>query len=64
MSELTHQKARALLQATTDQGLSAQDKKALDAHLAICVECSDYAKGLAKMEARLRRVMQQVYGRS
>jgi LysM repeat protein len=59
MPELTHQKARALLQAAADQGLSAQDKRALDAHLAICAECSDYADGLTKMEVRLRRVMRE-----
>jgi hypothetical protein len=57
MSELTHKKARALLQVATDRGLSAQDKRVLDAHLATCVECSDYADGLTQMEARLRRIM-------
>jgi LysM repeat protein len=55
MSEITHQKAHALLQAAADQPLEVDEKSALDAHLAKCKECSDYATGLMNLEAGLRR---------
>jgi LysM repeat protein len=57
MLEITHQKAHALLQVAADQSLGADEKSALDAHLAKCKECSAYARGLASMEVRLRRVL-------
>ena len=57
MLEITHLKAQTLLQAAADQPLGADDKSALDAHLAKCKECSNYAKSLTNMEASLRRIL-------
>ena len=57
MFEITHLKAQTLLQAAADQPLGADDKSALDAHLAKCKECSNYAKSLTNMEASLRRIL-------
>lgn len=54
MSEITHQKARLLLQQAADQMLRPEDKPALDMHLANCKECSAYASNLSALETRLR----------
>jgi len=57
MLELTHQKAHALLHAAADESLGAEEKSTLDAHLAKCKECSNYAEDLTNLEIRLGRVM-------
>lgn len=57
MIELTHQQARALLQAAADQPLPAADRSALDAHLSVCNDCNAYAAQLAGVEARLRKAL-------
>jgi len=57
MLEITHQKAHALLQVAADQPLGADEKSALDVHLAKCKECNDYAKGLTSLEVGLRRIL-------
>ena len=57
MHEITHQKARALLQSAVDFALEPADKSALDAHLSECKECSDYASHMTSLESNLRRVM-------
>lgn len=55
MRELTHQKAQTLLQAVSDQSLATDERPALEAHLAQCKECGDYANSLANLEANLCR---------
>jgi hypothetical protein len=57
MSEITHQKAQALLQAAADGSLGPDEKSALDTHLAGCEKCSAYARELADLEVNLRRVV-------
>ncbi len=57
MFEITHQEAQRLLQSAADQTLGADDKSALDAHLATCQACSNYANNLTALEADLRRVL-------
>jgi len=57
MIEITHQKARSLIQAAADQKLQPAEKSSLDAHLEICKECSDYASELSELEKDLRRAL-------
>ena len=57
MLAITHPQARRLLQAAADRPLDADEKSALDTHLAICIDCSAYASNLAKLEARLRSAL-------
>ena len=57
MSEMTHQKARALLQSAIDQPIDPEAKTALEAHLAVCEACDHYARSLADLEVHLRRVL-------
>ena len=56
MIEITHQKAQTLLQAAADQPLKADERSALDAHLATCKECNDYSKSLTNLETGLHRI--------
>jgi len=57
MPEITHQEARVLLHAATDQVIEPDENNALNAHLAQCRACIDYAKDLADLETNLRRTM-------
>jgi LysM repeat protein len=57
MTEITHQKARTLLEIAAGQTLLASDQAALDAHLAACPECRAYAGRLAGLEDGLRRIL-------
>ncbi len=57
MPEITHQEARALLQRAADQLLDPAERSTLDAHLAECQACHDYARRLADLETDLRRVL-------
>jgi LysM repeat protein len=57
MLEIDHQKIRTLLQTAADRPLNAEEKSALDAHLAVCKACSDYAGNLTKLETQLRNVL-------
>ena len=63
MSEITHQKAHALLQAAADGPLGVNEKSALDAHLTTCKECNDYARSLTTLEADLRKVFHAQWDR-
>lgn len=54
MTEITHQKARSLLHRAADQMLSEEEKSTLDAHLANCQDCLDYASDLSALEVNLR----------
>jgi hypothetical protein len=57
MFDLPHQQARALIQSAADQIIDSDQKTALDAHLSICKECSDYAKSIKNLEANLRNTL-------
>ena len=57
MFEITHQQARLLLQAAADRPLGAEERTALQVHLAHCQACSQHAGGLASLEDRLREAM-------
>lgn len=56
MPEITHQEARARLQRAADQLLDPAGRSTLDAHLAECGSCNDYARRLADLETDLRGV--------
>jgi LysM repeat protein len=57
MFEITHQKAKQLLQKDLDQTIGTDDLSALDAHLENCVECRNYANSLSYLESGLRRIL-------
>jgi LysM repeat protein len=57
MPEITHQEARARLQRAADQLLDPVERSTLDAHLAECRACHDYARRLADLETGLRGVL-------
>jgi LysM repeat protein len=57
MTEITHTTARALLQADADQALNLTDRSDLDAHLAVCAECDQYAQQFSGLETRLRETL-------
>jgi len=57
MFDITHQKARMLLQAAVDRRIAADETSALNAHLEKCKECRGYANGLTDLEAGLRNVL-------
>lgn len=63
MSEITHQEARALLQRVADQPLEANQKAALEAHLATCPTCNAYADSLASLEANLKNILHRRWDR-
>lgn len=58
MTEITHNQARTLLQAAADRPLGLAERSALDAHLAACNECGNYAGQLARLESDLRETLQ------
>lgn len=57
MFEITHQKAKHLLQKAIDQTLESGDLSTLDAHLENCVLCRNYANELSNLESGLRRIL-------
>ena len=57
MPEITHQEARLLLQAATDQVIKPDEIIDLNSHLTQCRACIEYAKSLADLETNLRRIM-------
>ncbi len=59
MKKTIHQKVQALLQSSADKRLVPQEQLLLDGHLAECVECRSYARGLDELQDGLRRVMRQ-----
>jgi LysM repeat protein len=59
MTEITHKATHALLQAAVDRPLAATEKAALEAHLAGCKECSEYADRLANLEVTLRQALHE-----
>lgn len=57
MVDLPHENARALIQSAADQIIDAEQRRALDAHLAQCNECSAYARSLTSLEVNLRTAL-------
>jgi len=57
MTEITHDKAHALLDVAADRSLGLSDQARLDAHLAACQECRTYAGRLADLENGLSRTL-------
>lgn len=57
MVEITHHKARALIQAAADQTLGPAERSTLDAHLTKCKQCRAYADHLTGLEANLRKAL-------
>jgi len=57
MSEITHQKARLLIQALADQmSVQSEEISALDTHLIHCDECRTYTNELSSLEISVRDV--------
>jgi len=54
MSQLSHKKARALLQKEADLLITGDEKAALEEHLFSCKSCHSYAKDLFELEEILR----------
>lgn len=59
MKPINHHTARALLQSAADQNLDLSSQALLDAHLAECDTCRDYAQSLSDLQDGLRRVTRQ-----
>jgi LysM repeat protein len=57
MFDITHQKARMLLQSAADRQIAPDETSALNAHLEKCKECRDYANDLTNLEAGLRNAL-------
>jgi len=56
MSEISHQSAKNLIQASMGGCLSATEKEALTRHLEPCASCRTYASQMATLEADLRLI--------
>ena len=59
MQTITHLEARSLIQYRADQALDRQRRETLNAHLASCVECADYANQIHDTEAALRMTLRK-----
>ena len=57
MFDITHQKARMLLQSAADRRITSDEASALNAHLEKCRECRNYANSLTNLEAGLRNAL-------
>lgn len=57
--QITHQEARHLIQARTDQALDAYKKEVLNIHLKDCIECADYANEVQETVTILRTTLQK-----
>jgi len=55
MAKISHKKARGFLHAAADSILSADNQVLLDAHLAVCQECLEFANTLNNLESMLHR---------
>jgi hypothetical protein len=56
---ITHEEARRLIQFDTDRALKEREKNQLQDHLTGCLECSEYARQVHKLESTLVSVMQR-----
>ena len=57
--QITHEKARQLIQFALDGGLDIPQKRLLDSHLATCRDCQRYADSMQNMESVLRPLLQR-----
>ncbi len=55
MSQLSHKKARSLLQKKADLIITHDEKTALEEHLLACNSCHSYDKDLIKLEEKLHK---------
>lgn len=62
MQQITHEEARRLIHFDADQALEMDQKSILRFHLKDCVECRDYANGMAKMTSTLSSTMEKKWG--
>lgn len=58
MTSMTHEEARALLQAAADQMLRSDQREGLNIHLSACGECRAYAEELNETQQALRETLQ------
>lgn len=63
MTTLTHDDARRYVQAAADKRLSVQEYQALEAHLAQCPECRDYAVEIKALQFSLSRALRARWDR-
>jgi hypothetical protein len=61
MTEITHSKARLLLQAAPDRPLEGEERSVLEAHLHDCEECREYANDLSALESRLQKAFHSTW---
>lgn len=57
--QITHDKARKLIQLNADEALSGQEMSRLSAHLGECLECRIYAEELKEVESILAPLMKR-----
>jgi hypothetical protein len=57
--QISHENARKLIQFDADQALKDFEKRLLADHLAVCLECSEYARRVQELELTLTSVMQK-----
>ncbi|HEX5840407.1 MAG TPA: LysM peptidoglycan-binding domain-containing protein [Anaerolineales bacterium] len=60
--QITHEEARRLIHFDADQALKMDQKSILRLHLKDCVECRDYANGMANMASMLSSTMEKKWG--
>ncbi len=58
VKELTHLQARVLIHLDMDGSLDTDQRKQLDQHLDICVDCRSYAAEMAQLDAKLQHSLQ------
>ena len=64
MIELTHEKARKLIQAVADQILLPQEERtALDVHLNECTNCNEYLNELTGLETSINKALHSSWDR-
>jgi LysM repeat protein len=56
---MTHEEARTLIHLLLDASLNNQQKKLLEAHLASCPQCKQYADSLRSLESILSPLLQR-----
>lgn len=63
MMGLTHDEARRYVQVAADKRLGVGERKALEAHLAECVECRAYAAEMDALQLTLTRALRARWDR-
>lgn len=61
--QVTHEKARQLIQFAFDGDMDIRQKQFLASHLATCRECQRYADSMQNMESVLRPLLQRQWNR-